>query len=111
VCNDRVQKVIRDKVIPTGLIYTMNCPEDMMEDWNYPAILSDTAKGMKVIMGHNELLYINNTYQFKDYSRYDINLFDEEEKRKYRDAHFEEDLQKAYEMGKRLAQETLEIGK
>ena len=110
VWNDGVQKVIRDKVIPTGLIYTMNCPEDMMEDWNYPAILSDTAKGMKAIMGHNELLYINNTYQFKDYSRYDINLFDEEEKRKYRDAHFEEDLQKAYEMGKRLARETLKTG-
>lgn len=99
------QKVFRDKVIPTGLIYTMNCPKDMMEKWNYPMILSDTANTLKQVMGHNELLYICNTYQFGDYSRYDMNLFNEEEKRAYRDAHFEEDLEAAYQLGVRLAEE------
>ena len=107
--DDGVQKVIREKVIPTGLIYTMNCPEPLMKDWDYPTILSDTAKGMKAIMGHNELLYVCNTYQFVDYSRYDFNLFSEEDKRKYRDEHFETDLANAYEMGKRLAGETKAI--
>lgn len=101
---DGKQKVYRDKVIPTGLIYTMNCPKDMMENWNYPAILSDTANTMKQIMGHNELLYICNTYQFSDYSRYEMNLFDEAQKRAYRDAHFEEDLAEAYKLGKRVAE-------
>lgn len=104
------QKVFRDKVIPTGLIYTMNCPEDTMEDWNYPAILSDTANTMKAIMGYNELLYINNTYQFNDYSRYDFNLFSEEDKRKYRDEHFDIDLENAYKMGVSLAKKAKEIG-
>ena len=56
VWEDGVQKTIRDKVVPTGMIYTMNCPEDMMEDWNYPAILSDTANTMGQIMRYNELL-------------------------------------------------------
>ena len=104
VWEDGKQKVFRDKVIPTGLIYTMNCPKDMMENWNYPAILSDTANTMKQIMGHNELLYICNTYQFNDYTRYEMNLFDEAEKRAYRDEHFESDLAGAYELGKRLVE-------
>ena len=101
--------MIRDKVIPTGLIYTMNCPSDMMEQWNYPAILSDTAATMEQIMGHNELLYICNTYQFNDYSRYEMNLFKEEDKRKYRDEHFEEDLKKAYQLGVRLGEKAKEV--
>ena len=98
------QKTIRDKVIPTGMIYTMNCPEDMIKDWNYPAILEDTTNTMKQIMGHNELLYICNTYQFSDYSRYDVAEGIEPMKAKYRDEHFPEDLKRAYEMGKRLAE-------
>lgn len=106
---DGQQKVYREKVIPTGLIYTMNCPKDMMENWNYPAILSDTANTMKQIMGHNELLYICNTYQFNDYSRYEMNLFDEAEKRTYRDEHFETDLENAYQLGKRLVEAALEV--
>lgn len=100
---DGMQIVVRDKEVPTGLIYTMNCPEDVMEKWNYPILLSDTAKTMKQIMGYNELLYICNTYQFRDYSKYDFNLFDEEDKRRYRDEHFETDLKNAYEMGVSLA--------
>ena len=64
---------------------------------------------MKQIMGHNELLYICNTYQFRDYSKYEFNLFDEAEKRAYRDAHFEEDLQAAYDLGVRIAKRAAEI--
>ena len=102
------QKVYRDKVIPTGLIYTMNCPKDMMDRWNYPALLSDTAVTMQQIMGYNELLYICNTYQFRDYGRYEFNLFDEEVKRKYRDEHFDTDLKNAYDLGVRLAKKAME---
>jgi hypothetical protein len=57
---------------------------------------------MADIFGYSETLYACNTYQFNDYSRYDFNLFSEEEKRKYRDEHFATDLQNAYELGKRL---------
>ena len=52
--------------------------------------------------GKPETLYVCNTYQFNDYSRYDFNLFSEEDKRKYRDEHFDIDLNNAYELGKRL---------
>ena len=47
---------------------------------------------------------VYNTYQFSDYSRYDFNAFSEEDKRKYRDEHYDIDLKNAYELGKRLVQ-------
>ena len=46
--------------------------------------------------------------QINDYSRYDFNLFLEEDKRKYRDEHFETDLKNAYELGKRLVKKAEE---
>ena len=35
---------LRDKVIPTAMILTMNCPEDYMRHIGYPAILDENAK-------------------------------------------------------------------
>lgn len=97
------QVLIRDKVIPTGIIYTMNCPKDMMEEAGYPQTLADNEACMNQIFGNCESLYVYDTYQFKDYSRYDINLFDPDHKTKYREEHFDIDLQSAYEFGKNIA--------
>ena len=52
-----------------------------------------------------ERLIAYNTYQVKDYSRYELAGFSEEAKRKYREEHWDEDLQKAFEAGKRMANE------
>ena len=68
-----------------------------------------TPKSMEEIMGYCETLNIYNTYQFKDYSRYDLTLFNEEDKRAYRDAHFENDLKNAYDLGCRIAQKAKSI--
>ena len=106
---DGQTKVYRDKVIPTGLIYTMNCPTEWLEKYNYPILFSTSAKMMEMVMGYNELLYICNTYQFTDYSKYEINLFSEEEKRKYRDEHFTIDMENAFNLGKNLAKKAKEI--
>ena len=46
-----------------------------------------------------------NTYQVKDYSRFELKSFSEEAKRQYRDEHWEEDLQRAFAAGKRMAEE------
>ncbi|MBO5625989.1 MAG: flavodoxin family protein [Prevotella sp.] len=99
---------LRDKIIPTAMILTMNCPEDYMKVIGYPAILDENAKVMEDIFGYSETLYVCNTYQFNDYSRYDFNLFSEEEKRKYRDEHYDIDLKNAYDLGKRLAEKCRE---
>ena len=46
--------------------------------------------------------HVCKSYLFNDYSRYDFNLFSEEEKRRYRDEHFAIDLQNAHDLGRRL---------
>lgn len=94
---------LRDKVIPTAMIFTMNCPEDYMKQIGYPTLLEENTKVMADIFGYSETLYACNTYQFNDYSRYDFNLFSEEDKRRYRDEHFATDLQNARNLGRRLA--------
>ena len=102
------QICLRDKVIPTAMILTMNCPEDYMKVIGYPAILEENAKCMNDIFGYSETLYVCNTYQFNDYSRYDFNLFSEEDKRRYRDVHYDSDLKNAYELGIRLVEKSYE---
>ena len=69
-----------------------------------PAILDENAKVMEDIFGYAETLYVCNAYQFNDYSRYDFNLFSEENKRRYRDEHYDIDLKIAYGLGKRLVE-------
>ena len=95
---------LRDKVIPTAMIFTMNCPQDYMRQIGYSPILEENTKVMADIYGYSETLYACNTYQFNDYSRYDFNLFSEEDKRRYRDEHFPIDLQNAFELGRRLVE-------
>lgn len=93
-----------DKVIHSGIIYTMNCPEDFAPKMHYLELLAPNAQAMGMILGDCETLCAYNTYQFPDYSRYDSGMFSEEVKAKYRDEHFPVDLKNAYELGKRLAE-------
>lgn len=91
-----------------GFIFTMNCPEDFMKEVNYPIILGENVNGGKHVYGYSKVLYINNTYQFDDYSQMAITLFNEKDKRDYRDAHFMEDLNNAKEFGKQLVKDAKE---
>lgn len=86
----------------TAMIFTMNIPEEAMEDWKYPTLLGTCEKQLRENFGHSETLYACNTYQFNDYSRYAMTMFKEEDKRKYRDGHWQSDLRNAYELGQRL---------
>ncbi|MBQ9565928.1 MAG: flavodoxin family protein [Synergistaceae bacterium] len=95
------RRVIK-KTIPTAMIYTMNCPEAMMEQVNYPTLLSPNEQALKMLFGYSETLCACNTYQFTDYSRYDVTMFKESDKAKQREEQFPKDLQNAYELGKRL---------
>lgn len=96
------------KPIYTGLIYTMNCPDWLMEKVNYPTLLGFTGEEIGRLCGYNEVLYSCDTYQFRDYSRYDVNMFSEEKKREQREKQFLVDLEKAYELGKRLVEKVKE---
>ena len=96
--------VCRDKVIETANIFTMNCPEDLMEKIGYPTLLESNTQTLSTVFGASETLYSCNTYQFADYSRYDMTLFNEEDKRIHRDAQFPKDLDNARSLGKRLVE-------
>ena len=93
-----------DRTIYSGVIYTMNCPEDFVPKVHYPEILAPNAQAMKIVLGHCEELCAYDTYQFTDYSRYEANMFSEPEKAGHREKVFPEDLRKAYDLGKRLAE-------
>ena len=47
---------------------------------------------------------VHNTLQVKDYSRYDMRSFSEEEKKSVHEMCFPTDLEGAYELGARLSQ-------
>ena len=97
-------KKVLNKTIPTGIIYTMNCPENMAKDYKYPTILEPDEMYINHLFGYCEVLNSYDTYQFSDYSKYDIDLFDEKDKAKQRDEQFPKDLEKAFDLGKRLVE-------
>ena len=99
---------VEHKPVQTAVIYDMNCPVDFMDQVNYKILLGDIEHELQRLFGYCEILYVNNTYQFNDYDRYDVNMFPEEMKRQHRDRHFPVDLQRAYELGKRLAEKALQ---
>ena len=92
------------KRINTGLIYTMGAKEDQIKLMGYDRSLNIAELIMRRIFGESESLFVTDTYQFDDYSRYESTLFSVEEKAKRRKEEFPKDCQKAFEMGVRFAQ-------
>ena len=101
---DGKPRVCRDKVIETANVFTMNIPEQWLEEWNYPPVLESNTETLKTVFGASESLYACDTYQFADYSRYDMNIFDEAAKRAHREAQFPIDLENARALGRRLVE-------
>ena len=91
-----------DKIIPTGVIYTMNCPEELAGKINYHVILGESVNSYHHIMGYAEGLYSYDTTQFADFSKYNCDLFDENHKKEVQQTQFPKDLQNAFDLGKRL---------
>ena len=93
-----------DRTVFTGFIYTMNNSAQTFPDRFYDKIFGKTKDMMQYAYGHHEVLNIYDTYQFSDYTRYVCNQFDEKKKAYVRETQFPQDLEKAYEMGKRLTE-------
>jgi hypothetical protein len=93
-----------DKTIPTGVIFTMNCPEELASQINYPTILEENVKSLNHIMGYAEGLYSYDTKQFADFSKYNCDLFDEKHKIEVHETQFPKDLEKAFALGKKLTE-------
>jgi hypothetical protein len=58
-------------------------------------------------LGQPEHLIAYNTYQVRNYANFELAGFSEEAKRKWRDEHWEQDLQRAFDMGKHMAEKIM----
>jgi multimeric flavodoxin WrbA len=89
--------------IKTGFIYTMNVNQSRLEEAGYEKNLKGTEMAMKRTFGDVESLFVTDTYQFDDYSRYETSGINEAEKARRRKEVFPGDCQKAFEMGAAFA--------
>ncbi len=88
---------------PTAVFGSMNVKEDFRKE-HYTGQLGNTEGWLEAIYHvRPATLYSTNTYQFKDYSRYNAGLWDEDEKRRWRDEHLPSDLAEAKRIGKEMA--------
>ena len=97
--------------------YSMTAPKRM------PVVLMETMNGLpeknnsqgygsmeyciQTALGEPEHLIAYNTYQVKNYDRFELASFSEVAKHQWRDEHWEQDLQKAFDAGKRMAEKIL----
>ena len=59
------------------------------------------------VFGYFESLIVNDTYQFDDYSKYVVTVFDGEKKAEVREKEFPVYCNKAYDLGAKFTQITL----
>ena len=58
-------------------------------------------------LGEQQRIVAYNTTQVANYDNYELDSFSEEAKHAWRDAHWEEDLQKAFEAGNQMVKNNL----
>lgn len=88
--------------VNVGLILTMNAPMPFYE-MAYGQKAKELVQAFSALHGSVELYPCCDTLQVKDYSRYSMAGFSEEHKKQMRETQFPRDLEKAFEMGARLA--------
>lgn len=90
--------------IRTGFLYTMNVTAERMEERGFEPTLKTIEMYLKGAFGHCESLYTYDTYQFNDYSRYVVTVFDECHKAQVRTEQFPKDCDQAFALGQRLTE-------
>jgi len=99
---DKERSTLFGRKIQTGFIYTAGANEEMVRERGFDRNAELTEMAMARIFGHCESMFVTDTLQFDDYSKYVSTLFDPEEKKKRRDEQFPKDCKKAYNLGARL---------
>ena len=91
------------KRMPVVLMETMNGTPERNNSQGYGSM----ENCIQTALGEPERLIAYNTYQVKNYERFELASFSEEAKRQWRDEHWEQDLQKAFDAGKQMAEKLL----
>jgi len=90
------------KKIKTAFVYTMNAPSFALRLIGYTKLFAKNKKVMQRIFGSCESLVSTSTYQFDDYNKYAMTIFNGAERLKRRETVFVDDCKKAYTLGKKL---------
>lgn len=101
-------RVLGDRIIPAGMIFTMNANEYFYGAMHYETTLGSTTQSLEYVLGYAEQYNCMNTLQFKDYSVMDANMFDADEKLLRHQTQFPIDEQNCFEMGVRLIKKAKE---
>ncbi|MCR3760671.1 flavodoxin family protein [Clostridium felsineum] len=89
------------KKIKVGFIYTMGSPVWYLNEIDFLPKLKFMEDSIGQTLGSIESIYCFDTYQFSDYSKYDVD-FDVKAKKLQKINEFPKDCEKAFLMGKRF---------
>lgn len=98
------------KKLPHAFIYTMNDTTELMKEHGTDKYLVGSQKHPEMVFQvPTDILFINNTYQFTDYSKYESSAFNESDKLTYRENNFPVDCENAFALGKKLAEDAIQL--
>ena len=87
-----------------GFFYTMNAPKEYY-DKVYKSKFEE-FESMFALLNANVTSYgVVDTVQVKDYSQFNMGMFDENHKKEFRENHFQIDLDEAFKIGAELSKE------
>ena len=85
-------ETVEHKRMPLACIYTMNLSKEDSIKAGYYELFDKYESVLEVVFTKPEHLYVHETYQFKDYSRYVSDIFDEQERKHILETRFPKDL-------------------
>ena len=90
------------KRIKTAFIYTMNVPENQLDNTGYKNMFNKNRTIFERLLGESEILISTETFQFDDYDQYAASQFDIKDRKIRHETVFKEDCKKAFALGERL---------
>ena len=84
-----------------GLFFTMNMPKELYD--TYRGSIEFSANSLSMLNGEVKVYPVFNTLQVRDYSKYSMAAFNEEDKTAYREENFPIDLENAFKIGAELS--------
>lgn len=100
---DLAKAVLFPKKVKSALFFTMNINDKQVLEWGYNDLFERIKSEAVRTLGPECRTYAaTNTLQVKDYSQYDIQYFEPEDKYRSRKERFPKDLEEAYKIGKWL---------
>jgi len=96
------ERTLFPRRIKTAFIYTMNVTKEMFARTNYETIMQETKRILERTFGYSETYRCYDTYQFDDYSKVEMEIFDPKQKAISREKAFPVDCKNAFGIGSRL---------